>query len=258
MLRQLRVRAHTAGQGQGRAVAATSGRVLTRFLAPLLQLQLCALSTEHGGMASAEQHYRRDGVRITHDPHAPGMAEQYGKPGQTDNEGFDPYADTVGAGIYGGLVERDAEGKVIYGRQYQNHNPRPGPIYTGNGYSEMSRALSKGADAVLALLAKDASLANEISTGGATPLHMCGMSQRNQLVTELLIERGGHVDALDTYGYTPLHRMASNNLAVGAAALLKAGANPNAATQSGETPLAVAHASRAFDVLRVLQEHGST
>ena len=82
MLRQLRVRAHTAGQGQGRAVAATSGRVLTRFLAPLLQLQLCALSTEHGGMASAEQHYRRDGVRITHDPHAPGMAEQYGKPGQ--------------------------------------------------------------------------------------------------------------------------------------------------------------------------------
>lgn len=33
--------------------------------------------------------------------------------------------------------------------------------------------------------------------------------------------------AVDTYGYRPLHRMASNNLAVGAEALLAAGANPN-------------------------------
>lgn len=84
---------------------------------------------------------------------------------------------------------------------------------------------------------------------------MCGMSQRNQHVTKLLIEHGGEVDALDTYGYTPLHRMASNNLAVGAKALLDAGASPTAATRGGETPLAVALASRALDVLRVLQEY---
>lgn len=31
---------------------------------------------------------------------------------------------------------------------------------------------------------------------------------------------------MDTYGYRPLHRMASNNLAVGAKALLDAGADP--------------------------------
>lgn len=42
--------------------------------------------------------YRADGVRITHDPYAPGMAERYGLPGSTDSEGFDPYADTVGPG----------------------------------------------------------------------------------------------------------------------------------------------------------------
>ena len=40
--------------------------------------------------------YRKDGVRITHDPFAPGMIEKYGAPGKTDNEGFDPYADAVG------------------------------------------------------------------------------------------------------------------------------------------------------------------
>ena len=47
-------------------------------------------------------YYRPDGVRITsghrrcwdwlprHDPYAPGMAEKYGVPGKTDNEGWGP------------------------------------------------------------------------------------------------------------------------------------------------------------------------
>merc|ERR1712146_99357 len=88
--------------------------------------------------------YRKDGVRITHDPYAPGMVEKYGRPGQTDNEGFDPYADTVGPGIYGGIVQRDDRGEVVVGRQYQNHNPRPGPVYAGGGYTPMSNALRSG------------------------------------------------------------------------------------------------------------------
>ena len=52
-------------------------------------------------------------VRITHDPYAPGMVEKYGRPGETDNEGFDPYADSVGPGIYGGVVRRDEDGQVV-------------------------------------------------------------------------------------------------------------------------------------------------
>ena len=43
---------------------------------------------------------------------------------------------------------------------------------------------------------------------------MCGMSKRNQAATAYLISRGADVEAVDTYGYRPLHRMASNNLAV--------------------------------------------
>ena len=31
-------------------------------------------------------HYRADGVRITHDPFHPDMAAKYGKPGETDSE----------------------------------------------------------------------------------------------------------------------------------------------------------------------------
>ena len=43
---------------------------------------------------------------------------------------------------------------------------------------------------------------------------MCGMSQRNQAATAFLISRGADIEAVVTYGYRPLHRMASNNLAV--------------------------------------------
>ncbi len=64
-------------------------------------------------MSAAKEFYRSDGVRITHDPYETGMAEKYGTPGKTDSEGFDPYADSVGAGIYGGIVKRDESGDVV-------------------------------------------------------------------------------------------------------------------------------------------------
>jgi hypothetical protein len=43
------------------------------------------------------------------------MAEKYGLPGNTDPEGFDPYIDTVGPGIYGGSVKRDEQGTSLLG-----------------------------------------------------------------------------------------------------------------------------------------------
>ena len=72
--------------------------------------------------AADGNYYRSDGVRITHDPSAPEMAAKYGRPGGTDRDGFDPYADSVGAGIYGGTVERGADGSVTIGRQYQQQS----------------------------------------------------------------------------------------------------------------------------------------
>ena len=32
------------------------------------------------------EHYRADGVRITHDPFHPDMEAKYGRPGETDKE----------------------------------------------------------------------------------------------------------------------------------------------------------------------------
>merc|ERR1719252_316986 len=122
------------------------------------------------------ERFRPDGVKILHDPFAPGMVEKYGRPGETDNEGFDPYADTVGPGIYGGIVQRNKDGSVVVGQQYQNHNPRPGPVYAGGGYTPSAKMLDDPAK-MAALLKKHPDLVNDITTGGAQPLHMCGMSQ---------------------------------------------------------------------------------
>ena len=98
---------------------------------PVATLLLCQIAVPNGIRSaramSQQEYYRSDGVRIHHDPYAPGMASKYGRPGETDADGFDPYADSVGPGIYGGRVRRDANGRVILGQQYQNHNPELGP-----------------------------------------------------------------------------------------------------------------------------------
>jgi hypothetical protein len=202
-------------------------------------------------------HYRTDGVRIAHDPYAPGMAEKYGLPGQTDPEGFDPYADTVGPGIYGGSVERDAGGNIVIGEQYQNHNHRPGPVYDGKGYSLMSRAVHAGPGKVKEILNDYPELKEEISTGGARPLHVCGMSRTGQLSTQVLIDAGADIYAQDTYGYTALHRMASNNLEIGGEALVKAGHDPNKRMEGADsTPIQIARRSRAIQFLMKMEEMG--
>lgn len=177
-----------------------------------------------------------------------------------DSDGFDPVADTVGPGIYSGKVQKDSEGNIVWGKQYQNHNPNPGPVYSGEGYTDMAKAIHRGPEAVQALLVQKPSLVNEIMTGGATPLHTCGMSALGQMSTQLLIDAGGDLNALDTYGYTPLYRMASNNLAIGAEALIKAGAIINFKSDKpygGETPFQLARQSRAYNVVSILLKYGA-
>lgn len=223
-----------------------------------LAASVAALTASMAQASIEKARYRNDGVRMQHDPDSPAMGDYYGIPGETDPEGFDPYADTVGPGIYGGSVKKSRDGKVVMGKQYQNHTLRPGPVYDGRGYSQMSRALWIGANAIQAVIDKQGTkVVNEISTGGCTPLHMCGMSQRNEQSTDFIIEKGGQIEALDTYGYSPLHRMASNNLAIGAKALLDAGASPYLENDEGETPWETAVASEARDVLAVFENYAA-
>jgi hypothetical protein len=207
--------------------------------------------------SGANEHFRKDGVRIAHDPYAPGIAELYGLPGNTDPEGFDPYADTVGPGIYGGAVKRGMNGEVEMGRQYQNHIHKPGPVYSGTGYSLMSRAIHAGPKKVRQILQDHPDLKDEVTTGGARPLHICGMSQTGQLSTKVLVDAGANLLLQDTYGYTALHRMASNNLAKGGEVLVKAGMDPNMHVEGADaTPVEIAQRSRAVQFLMSMQKLG--
>ena len=137
-------------------------------------------------------------------------------------EGLEAESDSVGPGIYGGRVSRDASGEIIIGQQFEEHNALPGPVYAGGGYTALSEAIRTGPEAVRLVLSEQPAAAREISTGGATPLHVCGMSKHGERSTAILLEALGadaDVEATDTWGYTALQRHASNNLAVGARAV---------------------------------------
>ena len=73
----------------------------------------------------------------------------------------------MGPGIYGGVVRRDAAGEVVTGEQYQGHNPRPGPVYAGGGYTPVNSALRDLAR-LGELLDQWPDLVNDVSTGQKT------------------------------------------------------------------------------------------
>lgn len=87
---------------------------------------------------------------------------------------------------------------------------------------------------------------------------MCGMSSQGQLSTQVLVQAGADVSAQDTYGYTALHRMASNNLALGGQVLVQdGGQDPNARIEGADsTPMEIAKRSRAIQFLMKMQELG--
>ena len=181
------------------------------------------------------------------------------------SEGLDAESDSVGPGIYGGRVVCDEQtGAVVIGKQFEEHNALPGPVYAGGGYTVLNAAIRVGDVDEVRLLQEQPVLCDEVSTGGATPLHVCGMSRPGQRCTALIAQarqttaRGGlDVDAIDTWGYTALQRMATNNLAQGAQALLEAGADhrrPSGLEGIGDSARALARRLRSYEVLKVFQQ----
>ena len=157
-------------------------------------------------------------------------------------------------------MQRDVRGGIIIGKQFQEHNSLPGPVYAGGGYTELSQAIRKGPLEVEAALEAAPEMAFEISTGGATPLHVCAMSRVGQQSMQRLIDarHGADLDALDTWGYTALQRCATNGLAAGAMALVAAGAShsrPSGLDGRGESARQLALRLRAFGVLKVFQQY---
>ena len=145
--------------------------------------------------------------------------------------------DVVGAGVYGGIVKRDASGKVVVGDEWPEDNRAPpahNPVHPrgpyldfskltpeNRGYSKIATVIMSGGatklEALLQSVAQDerAKLANLVMTGGARPLHMCGMSRGGDAseLIRVLIAAGADVNAKDNYEMTPMDRLASNSVA---------------------------------------------
>jgi hypothetical protein len=148
--------------------------------------------------------------------------------------------DVVGAGVYGGIVKRDANGRVIVGDEWPENNlapPAHNPVHSTGPYLDYTKLTSsnRGYSAIARMIqmsrghaseqleamfqrtpeAERKTLANLVMAGGARPLHMCGMGRggdTSELIS-VLLKYGADVNAKDNYEYTPMDRLASNNVA---------------------------------------------
>lgn len=80
-----------------------------------------------------------------------------------------------------------------------------------------------------------------------TPLHiliekidLSFIEGATEKVFSLLLEHGANINALDAYGFTPLHEAAKANDLIAATCLINNGANVKAETNKGSTPLCLA------------------
>lgn len=109
------------------------------------------------------------------------------------------------------------------------------------------------------LLDGDADLVGAYSEDGYTPLHFAAFFDQGKAV-RLLLDRGADVGAVakNDMQVQPLHSAVAADSREVAAALLIAGADPNAKQQGGYTPLMAAEQNeKEGDMVRLLMDHGA-
>ena len=113
-------------------------------------------------------------------------------------------------------------------------------------------------DRLTELLDGDKDLVGAWSDDGFTPLHFAAFFDRGKAV-RLLLDRGADVGAVarNDMKVQPLHSAVAANSMEVAAALLVAGADPNARQEGGFTPLMGAEQHEEGDMVRLLMDHGA-
>jgi uncharacterized protein len=120
-------------------------------------------------------------------------------------------------------------------------------------------AAAGDADRLTELLDGDPDLIGTYSEDGYTPLHLAAFFERGTAL-RLLLDRGADVGAVakNDMQVQPLHSAVAANSREIVAALLAAGADPNARQQGGFTPLMAAEQNeKEGDMVRLLMDHGA-
>jgi ankyrin repeat protein len=113
-------------------------------------------------------------------------------------------------------------------------------------------------DRLTELLDGDSDLVGAWSEDGFTPLHLAAFFGRGPAV-RLLLDRGADVGAVarNDMKVQPLHSAVAARSMEIVAALLVAGADPNARQQGDFTPLMAAEQHEDEDMVRLLMDHGA-
>lgn len=122
--------------------------------------------------------------------------------------------------------------------------------------ARLAEAVMRGEkEAVRSLLGDRASI-NVPQVDGTTALHWA-VRQNDIATTDLLIESGADVKAVNRYGLTPMHLAAANGNAVIIEKLLAAGVDVNSAIPGGETALMTASRTGKMEAVKLLVDRGA-
>lgn len=123
-----------------------------------------------------------------------------------------------------------------------------------NGCSPLHEAAQRGPAEIVQQLLEAGANPNHKSTRGHTPLHYA-CSEPDPVAVRLLLEHGGNPNSSDGRGFTPLHCAAGHGSEEITSLLLAHGANPN--TRSTYLGLVALHEAQGEQVILMLVNAGA-
>lgn len=157
-----------------------------------------------------------------------------------------------------GAVSPMGVSPVLFATYYQKHDVAHVLIEAGAPLDVFEAAATGQVEKLRALLDKNPLLVNAVGADGFSPLGLSAFFGRDEVAAELLA-RGADVNAVsqNNMRVAPLHSAVAGHHARLAEALVKAGAEVNAAQQDGFTPLMGAAQNGNLALVEFLLEHGA-
>ena len=164
--------------------------------------------------------------------------------------GVSPYA----PGLIAGALASGKEGIV---QAFLDHDLDPSLPFNMHGETPIFRSISTRHRniKILELLLKKGASVHQDTTGSSTPLHTASAEWPDAI--PFLLQAGADVNAASTIGRTPLMSAAHRNQIQSLELLLAAGAGLEDRDNEGTTPLILAARAGSFEAVEWLLNHGA-
>jgi ankyrin repeat protein len=164
----------------------------------------------------------------------------------------------LGTGMEIDIFEAAATGRTGRVKELIEKDHRLLNAYAPDGFYPLGLAIFFGHKETALLLVTSGAEVNMASKNAMNvmPLHAAAAARQLE-VAQILVERGGDVNARQQAGFTPLHEAAATGQVELASLLITRGANVNAQTDDGKTPLRFALKSKQSGMAELLRKHGA-